>query len=282
MLHKDQLEALSALSYSQNNFNDNRLAFETFGHHFNYNIAVTLANTYVIKGKPAMNADSMASAVRRYKDSNGVLICGYLRVIELNDEVCTLGTRRRDELDFSEIPEHVFSFTIEQAKQRGFLKNRSWQTMPSVMLHKRCLTALLRCFYPDIIGVAHSPEELAEALITDEDEREAIVFEAVAQQKAPKAKVKAYSKVKPKKAPKVKIKVNTNPYPMTLKSVNMTAEEALLKIEEVGPEDLDKLSIELKEYLFGYAFDANPLEHIKRALYNLTLKTYQITIDRVI
>lgn len=274
MLSKEQLNTLSALSNSQHNFNDNRIAFETFGHHFNYNIAVTLANTYVIKGKPAMNADSMAGSVRRYKDANGVIICGYIRIIKLTEEECILGTRRRDELDFTDLPEHTFSFTAKDAADRNLLNQRAWKTMRKTMLHKRCLTALLRCFYPDIIGVAYSPDELAEVLITDEKERDAIVYQSVESERVPSNSTAPTPAPTPAPAPKI------NPYPMVLKSVNMTASEALLSLDDMQSSSIDALALELKEYLFGYVFDANPIEHIKRALNNLRLKPYQITLDK--
>lgn len=286
MLNQEQLQNISALSTSQFDFNNNRIAFETFGHHFNYNIAVTLANTYVIKGKPAMNADSMAGAVRRYKDSNGVLICGYIRIIKLTEDECILGTKRRDELDFPDLPEHTFSFSAQDAQDRGLLNQRAWKTMRKTMLHKRCLTALLRCFYPDIIGVAYSPDELAEVLITNEKERDAIIYQSVESEKAPTtpvpstppAPVEAEVEEVPAKTPS---KASSNPFPKEYKSVSMTASEALMKLDQMDLESIDSLSNEIKEYLLGYVYDANPVEHIRKALNRLRLKSFQVTIDRI-
>ena len=151
MITQDQNTTIQNLSSSNHDFDNNMKCFATFGHHFNYNPAVCIANTYCVKGKPSMNADSMAGVVRRYYDDNGLKICGYIRIIELNENICKLGTRRRDEMDF-DIPEHTYTFTIEDARRRGFLRQNQYKTMPANMLHKRCLTGLLRAFYPEIIG----------------------------------------------------------------------------------------------------------------------------------
>ena len=58
--------------------------------------------------------------------------------------------------------------------------------MPKVMMHKRALTALLRLAFPEIIGTACSPDELAEMMIKDEQERDAIVYASVEAERAPK------------------------------------------------------------------------------------------------
>lgn len=290
MLTQQQLQNLSALSTSQQNFNDNRIAFETFGHHFNYNIAVTLANTYCFKGKPSMNADAMAGVVRRYKNQDGLSVCAYIRIIKLTREECILGTKRRDEADY-DIPEHTFSFTVRDAEERGFLKQRQWNTMRTTMLHKRCLVALLRCFYPEIIGVTYSPDELAEFMITDEKERDAIIFQAIEGVKAPTtpppvipapsappAPVEAEAEEVPATTPS---KASSNPFPKEYKSVSMTASEALLRLDNMDAESIDSLSNEIKDYLHGYVYDANPVEHIRKALNRLRLKSFQVTIDRI-
>ena len=126
MLNQDTLTIIQNLSKGPQDMNDNVKAFLTFGHLFDNNVAVTLANTYVISGKPALNADAMAGVVRRYKDHEGVKICAYIRIVELTNEVCTIATKRRDELDYD--LEHTWTFTTEDASQRGLLKQRAWKT----------------------------------------------------------------------------------------------------------------------------------------------------------
>jgi len=174
MLNQDTINLIQNLSKSPKDFDDNMKAVLTFGHLFENNVAVTLANTYVISGKPALNADAMAGVVRRYKDHDGVKICAYIRVVELNEDLCTIETRRRDELEFDFV--HTWTFTSKDAQDRGLLNQRAWKTMRKSMLHKRCLTALLRAIYPEIIGQAYSPDELAENMIKDEKLRDEIMF----------------------------------------------------------------------------------------------------------
>ena len=177
MLNDSTLSIIRNLSRDDRDFNDNVKAFLTFGHLYQGNVAVTLAHTYIIKGKPALNADAMAGVVRRYVDQNGVKICAYIRIIEHTDKICTIATKRADELEWEF--EHTWTFTIEEAKQRDFLKQKQWQTMPKNMLHKRCITALLRVAYPEIIGQTYSPDELAEGMIKDDKERDEIIFAQV-------------------------------------------------------------------------------------------------------
>ena len=142
-------------------FEDNVKAFLTFGHLFEGNIAVTLAHTYCIQGKPALNADAMAGAVRRYVGKDGKKVCAMIWE-EIREESVTVFALRRDELELSkeyniEIKPKSWTYTLEDARLRGTLNQRAWKTMPKVMMHKRALTALLRLAFPEILGTACSP-----------------------------------------------------------------------------------------------------------------------------
>lgn len=184
MLNQDTITLIQNLSKNNNDFDDNVKAFLTFGHLFENNVAVTLANTYVVSGKPALNADAMAGVVRRYKDHNGIKICAYIRIIEISETSCTVGTKRRDEMEFD--LEHTWTYTIEDAAKRNSLKQKQWKEMPKNMLHKRCLTALLRAVYPEIIGQSYSPDELAECMIQDEKLRDQIIYASADGTRPPK------------------------------------------------------------------------------------------------
>jgi len=190
MLNPNQIEIIQNLSNSEREFNDNVKAFLTFGHLFESNIAVTLAHTYCISGKPALNADAMAGAVRRYTDKNGQKICAAIWE-EVREDSVTVFALRRDELEIArdfnlEIKPKSWTYTLEDAKLRGTLNQRAWKTMPKVMMHKRALTALLRLAFPEIIGTACSPDELAEVMIQDEQLRDEIVFNSVESERIPK------------------------------------------------------------------------------------------------
>lgn len=161
VLQEHQLTAIRIFSTGPADFDKKAACFLRFAQYFDFNVALTLANTSFIM-KPTINTDAAKGVVRNWRDPNGNKICAYFRTVESSDQVATVATRRRDELDFN-IPEHTFTFTIEQAKQRGlFQKNRSYKTMPEVMLVKRATMGLIREVYPEIFGCVYAPDELAE------------------------------------------------------------------------------------------------------------------------
>lgn len=53
------------------------------------------------------------------------------------------------------------SYTIAQAKQAGLLGSQAWQKYPDAMLRARCLSAICRAVYPDLILGMYDPDELA-------------------------------------------------------------------------------------------------------------------------
>lgn len=182
MLNDNQLQLIQNLS-TDRDFNDNVKAFLTFGHLFEFNVAVTLAHTYCIQGKPALNADAMAGAVRRYIGKDGKKVCASIWE-EINEDSVTVYALRRDELEMAkefgfDVKPKSWTYTLEDARLRGTLNQRAWKQMPKVMMHKRALTALLRLAFPEIIGTACSPDELAEMMIKDEVQRDAIVYASV-------------------------------------------------------------------------------------------------------
>ena len=118
---------------------------------------------------------------------------------------------RRDELEMSkefgfDVKPKSWTYTLEDARLRGALNHSSWQKMPRVMMHKRALTALLRLAFPEVVGKACSPDELAEVMIQDEAERDRIVFASVESARPPKPST-------PPAPPKKKTKLETPPPP---------------------------------------------------------------------
>jgi len=275
MLSQEQLQTIQNLSRNQRDCDDNIKAYLTYSHLFERNIAVTLAHTYVIQGKPALNADAMAGVVRRYIDKNGIKLCAYIRIVEWTDEICTIATRRRDEMDF-DIPEHTFTFSVKDAKDRGLLGQRAWKTMRRFMLHKRCLTLLLRAVYPDIIGQAYSPDELAENMIKDENERDAIVFASAEGTRPPKQLPAPKQQPTQQPAPK---STAPNPYPRQFESTKTTAAEILMNIDDTDDDVISALAQEVKVYLFDVQLNDQAKEHVKQACTKLKQKAFQCTID---
>lgn len=283
MLNDNQLQLIQNLS-SDRDFNDNVKSFLTFGHLFEFNVAVTLAHTYCIQGKPALNADAMAGAVRRYVGKDGKKVCAAIWE-EIGEESVTVYALRRDELEMSkefgfDVKPKSWTYTLEDARLRGTLNQRAWKQMPKVMMHKRALTALLRLAFPEIIGTACSPDELAEMMIKDEQERDAIVYASVESERAPRPSNP------PAPAPKKKTKLETPPpapvdppSPYNLSSpvsnplrnflnINTTIEEikkegvdvdqALVAMETMSQKPLNQCTPDQLAKLF-YAFGMNPI-----------------------
>ena len=180
---------------------------------------------------------------------------------------------------------HTHTFTMAHAKQRGKDKDRAWRQMPKNMLQKRCATALARQAFPEIIGVTYSPDEYAEMVIKDEQERDAIVFASAAGERVPS---RAPAPVPPSlpapvppSLPAPKPAPANNPYPRVYQSVNMTASEALIKLKDLSEDQVLSLAKETQSYLVGCSLGSTPIEHVTNALTKLKVKEYQETVDMI-
>lgn len=288
-MKQTHLDMIRNLSNNENDYNDNVKAFLTFGHLFDYNPAVTLAHTYCLHGKPALNADAMAGAVRRYVDKSGKKVCAAIWE-EIGEDYVTVYALRRDELELAkefnlDIKPKKWTYTLEDARKRGTLNQRAWKTMPLVMLHKRALTALLRLAFPEIIGTACSPDELAEVMIKDEAERDRIIYASVESERVPQnipAAEEPKKKTKPKAlkaAPGLIDQIHnesTNPLRdfstiqttiEELKKEGVDTDEALLAMEKQSNTPLTQAPPAVLEKLF-YEFGLNPIRKFAES-YNL-------------
>ena len=196
MLTEQQDQIIKNASTSQRDYDDNIKCFMPFGHLFNYNPLACMSQTYCIHGKPALNADAMVGIVRSFVDpTTGKKICAMMKAEALtpqyddqgNVNPHTVGIRyvamRTDELDFAkeygmDAPVHTWTFTMHDCQMRDNHKNRTWREMPLVMCGKRAATALCRIAFPDVVGTANSPDELAEQILQDADEIERIAYAA--------------------------------------------------------------------------------------------------------
>ena len=194
MLTEQQDQIIKNASNNQREYDDNVKCFLTFGHLFNYNPLACMSQTYCIHGKPALNADAMVGIVRKWIDpATGQKVCAMMKAETLTPEYDdqgnvnpnTVGVRyvamRTDELMMSkqygiEAPVHTWTFTMQDAMLRNNHKNRTWREMPLVMCGKRAATALCRVAFPDVVGTANSPDELAEQMLQDADEVERIAY----------------------------------------------------------------------------------------------------------
>ena len=195
MLTEQQDQIIKNASNNQREYDDNVKCFLTFGHLFNYNPLACMSQTYCVLGsKPALNADAMVGIVRNWIDpTTGKKICAMMKAEVLTPEYDdqgnvnphTVGVRyvamRADELAVAkeyglDLPVHTWTFTMHDAKLRGNANKRTWVQMPLIMCGKRAATALCRMAFPDVVGTANSPDELAEMMLTDEDEIERIAY----------------------------------------------------------------------------------------------------------
>ena len=147
----DQAKELAQLLTIKGNPRESLVAHATFGHHFGGNMAVTLANSFVLQGKPSLGADAMSGIVR----ASG--LCRFMRITEWNDSVCVMEFARTDEP--SEIT-HTHTFTMEMAVKQGLTNNRNWKQMPRQMLRARVLAEGIRTVFPGVMAGTYTVEEV--------------------------------------------------------------------------------------------------------------------------
>lgn len=103
-------------------------------------------NIFVVKGKPAVYARTMAAQV---------LHAGYaIYEIESSDAKVVWGAERDGRTVSAE-------WTMERATQAGYTSNARYQTNPTEMLRAKCIAEVCRIMFPDVLlGMAYTVEEL--------------------------------------------------------------------------------------------------------------------------
>jgi hypothetical protein len=110
----------------------------------------SIRSVHVIEGKPTMSADLMAALCMRDRS-----VCVYLRPVELSATVATYETQRVG------WPEPMrMSFTWDDAQRAGLTGKDNWKKYPGAMLKSRCLSAIVRAAYPDLMLGIYDPDEL--------------------------------------------------------------------------------------------------------------------------
>ena len=168
-----EAKTLAELLTLKGNARETLIAHATFGHHFGGNMAVTLANSFVLQGKPSLGADAMSGIVR----ASGK--CRFMVVSNWSDTSCTMLFARTDEPD--EV-KHEFTFTFDMATKQGLTNNRNWKQMPRQMLRARCLTMGLRAVFPDCVSGIYSPDEIADNMNISDEERLEISAQALGEE----------------------------------------------------------------------------------------------------
>lgn len=108
-----------------------------------------LRGMHLIEGKPSLSADMMLALCKRKTE-----ICEYFRLVKSTMTEATYTTKRRGE----ETPT-TLSWTIEQARQAGLAGRGTWQKHPDAMLRARCIAALARAVYPDLLLGVYEEDE---------------------------------------------------------------------------------------------------------------------------
>jgi hypothetical protein len=110
-----------------------------------------LRSIHVIEGKPSCSADLILALCKRHQD-----VCLYFRLVRSDAAAATYETRRRGD------PEPTtLSFTIEQARAAKLTGKDNWSKYPEAMLRARCIAALARAVYPDLVLGVYETDELA-------------------------------------------------------------------------------------------------------------------------
>lgn len=109
-----------------------------------------LRSIHIIKGKPTLSADLILALVKRNP------ACKRFQMLKSTDTEAVYVTERVGE-ESTEM-----SFTMKEAAQAQLLGNDNWKKYPKAMLRARCIAALARAVYPDVVLGIYDPDELAE------------------------------------------------------------------------------------------------------------------------
>lgn len=110
----------------------------------------SLRSIHIIEGKPTLSADLVAALCKARRD-----VCAWFRLVESTDAVATYETQRVGEPQPTRM-----SFSIEDARRAGVTGKDPWKKYPSAMLRARCITALARAVYPDLVMGVYDPDEV--------------------------------------------------------------------------------------------------------------------------
>lgn len=122
-------------------------------------IGLALRNGYVVKGRPAWSASFLAALVL----SSGK--AKTFRIVETTDTHAVLEYQRIDEPTPS-----LFPFTIQEAERAGWIRGDSkWSTNPRTMLRWAAMREGARAFFQDVVAGMHTPDELRNGVVTDEE-----------------------------------------------------------------------------------------------------------------
>ena len=111
----------------------------------------SLRSIHVIEGKPTCSSDLILALCKRRPD-----VCKYFRLVKSDPAIATYETLRE-----GDPAPTVLSFTIEQAQKAKLTGKDNWSKYPDAMLRARCIAALARAVYPDLVLGVYETDEIA-------------------------------------------------------------------------------------------------------------------------
>lgn len=127
---------------------DDTLATMLVGHELGLKPMQSFRSIHLVKGRPVMAAELMLALCLASP------MCEEFRLVESTDKVAKYSATRRGQKPVE------LSWTIDMAKRAGLLdKNPTWKAHPEAMLRARCVAALARATFPDLLlGVCETSE----------------------------------------------------------------------------------------------------------------------------
>lgn len=118
------------------------------GRELGFGATTSLDLIEMIQGKPTMKAVGLLGKVMSSPK------CEYITCTELSSKSCTWVTKR-----LGSPHESKRVFTIDDADKMGLTGKDNWKKQPDTMLQWRCVSALIRQVYPDLINGIYASEE---------------------------------------------------------------------------------------------------------------------------
>ncbi len=117
-----------------------------------------LSHINIIGGKPVISAELMRAMIFSHVPTAEMVFT------ERTNEKVTVKARRSKDQEWS-----FFTFTIEDAKQAGLMRNQVWSKYPRSMLTARATSEMARSMFADALsGCTYTPEEMG--AVIDENE----------------------------------------------------------------------------------------------------------------
>lgn len=119
------------------------------GREIGLTVMQSLRLIHVIDGKISYSADLQMALCLKQPE-----LCEYFKCLETTDKIARFETKR-----VGKDPQEL-SFTIAEAEQAQLVNKDNWRKYPKAMLRARCIAALARLVYPELMAGMYDPDEL--------------------------------------------------------------------------------------------------------------------------